>query len=75
MTPQHPDPTGNAITVNGAARTVPSACTVETLLGLLGLHPDGLAVAVNGSVAPRAGWRRPLPHGAVVDVLSAVPGG
>lgn len=57
---------------DGAGRTVVDA------LQLLDLTPDvrGVAVAVNGEVVPRAGWRTyAIPDGARVEVLTAMQGG
>ncbi|RZS41133.1 sulfur carrier protein [Herbihabitans rhizosphaerae] len=50
--------------------------TVADALDHLGYSPNGLAVAVDGEVVPRAAHRKTrLVEGTTVDVLSAVQGG
>ena len=62
--------------VNGEAREVPAGTTIRALVALLGAPPEGVAVAVNGAVTPRA------EHGGHVlvaddhvEVIRAVGGG
>ena len=63
------------ITVNGEERAFPEGAVIADLLAALGLSPKGIAVAVNGVVAPRGEWDQPLRPGAIVEILTAVPGG
>lgn len=44
------------ITVNGAAREVPPACTVADLVELLALPVDRVAIERNGAVVARRSW-------------------
>ncbi len=65
-----------AIHVNGEPREVPSGTTIATLVVALGAHPEGVAVAVNGEVVPRAEHHaRALAAGDRVEVIRAVGGG
>jgi sulfur carrier protein len=65
------------ITVNGAARSVPSGLSIERLLveqGLAGKR--GLAVAVNDAVVPRNNWAaQRLSEGSQVLIIQATQGG
>lgn len=62
--------------VNGEARDVPAGTTVAGLVALVGAHPEGVAVAVNGEVVPRATHaRHALRDGDRVEVIRAVGGG
>ena len=66
------------IVLNGEPREIPGGETVADLLARLELDPErrGVAVAVDGEVVPRAGWRdRRLDEGARVEVLVAMQGG
>jgi sulfur carrier protein len=63
------------IIANGEERALPEGSAVADLLDKLGLSPKGLAVAVDGVVRPRGEWDKPLRRGAVVEILTAVPGG
>ena len=65
-----------SILVNGEPRSVPAGCTVESLLGLLGVEPRRVAVAVNQDVLPRAqALQRHLAAGDHIEILEAVGGG
>ena len=65
-----------SILVNGEPRSVPAGCTVESLLGLLGVEPRRVAVAVNRDVLPRAqALERQLAAGDRIEILEAVAGG
>ena len=65
-----------AIRVNGDARVVPDGCSVEGLIGLLGLEGRKVAVAVNRDVVPRSTYsRRRLAPDDRVEILEAVGGG
>jgi sulfur carrier protein len=65
------------VVVNGAPRQV-AARTVTELLAELGRDPTGagLAVAVNGEVAPRHTWSgRQLGPGDRIEIVGAAQGG
>jgi sulfur carrier protein len=64
------------ITVNGEPRTVADGSTLRDLVGGFGRTTQGIAAAVDGSVAPRATWAEVVLHdGARVEILTAVQGG
>ena len=66
------------IILNGERSEVPGGATVASLLAELGLRPDeqGVAVAVDGEVIPRARWESfALAADARVEVLTAMQGG
>lgn len=64
------------VTVNGEDRTLADGATVRTLVTVLELPDDGVAVAVDGMVVAASSWDdTPLGAGAEVDVLTAVQGG
>ena len=64
------------VRVNGDARAVPERTTVAQLVALVGAHPEGVAVAVNGEVVPRAALgARALREGDRVEIIRAVGGG
>ena len=70
--------TGGTLTlvVNGTRRDVDPGTTVDALVGSVAASPAGVAVAVNDTVVPRAGWSTTaLRDGDRVEVLTAVPGG
>jgi len=65
-----------ALTINGDARSVPSPCTLQKLLGLLELERRRVAIAVNRDVVPRSAFpKRELAEGDCVEILEAVGGG
>jgi sulfur carrier protein len=64
--------------VNGQSSDIAPGETVATVLGGLGLSLDaqGIAVAVDGEVVPRAAWQTfALDADARVEVLTAMQGG
>jgi sulfur carrier protein len=62
--------------LNGAEREVPSGADVASLVALLELPRDGVAVAVNGEVVPRAEHvGHALREGDRVELIRAVGGG
>lgn len=64
------------VLVNGEAQRVPSGCTIELLLGQLGVEPRRIAVAINREVVPRSSFcTHPLAEGDRVEILEAVGGG
>jgi sulfur carrier protein len=64
------------VRVNGQEREVPDQVTVAELLEVLGIRPDGVAVAVDRQVVPRSEFSaRSVEPGQQVEVLRAVGGG
>lgn len=63
------------LTINGDAREIAAPCTVEELLGRLGLPCEGVAIALDGLVLPRSRWGEQVRDGWVLEVLTAVQGG
>jgi sulfur carrier protein len=64
------------VRVNGTLRQIDDDLTVAELLELVDAPTTGVAVAVDGSVVPRAAWPTTSVHdGAVVEILTAVQGG
>jgi thiazole synthase len=66
------------VRVNGEIRNLPAGCTVQALLAELGIGggQEGVAVAVNDEVVPRAGWATVfLSEDDRVEVVQAVQGG
>ena len=64
------------IWINGAAHDLGGTPVVADALSAAGLPEQGVAVAVDGEVVPRAGWADvPLADGAKLEVLTAVQGG
>jgi sulfur carrier protein len=62
--------------INGERREVAPDASVLDALEALGAPRSGVAVAVDGSVVPRADWpAHALTEGARVEVLTAVQGG
>jgi sulfur carrier protein len=66
------------VTLNGRRHELPEEATVEAAVREAGAPEtgQGVAVAVDGEVVPRARWRRTrLRDGQQVEVLRAVQGG
>jgi sulfur carrier protein len=63
------------VTVNGETHRLATGITVADLLTVLDLPTEGVAVAVDAAVVPRARWTTAVVDGAEVEVLCAVPGG
>lgn len=66
------------VTVNGERRELAPGATVATVVEQLARSPEGrgVAVAVAGTVVPRAAWTSTkLTDGAQVEVVVAVQGG
>jgi sulfur carrier protein len=62
--------------VNGVERELADGATVTDVLRLLEIPENGVAVALNGEVVPRAQHPRTvLGDGADLEVLTAVQGG
>ncbi len=70
-------PGGVTVSVNDQPRVLGGAATLSALVDDLGLgERSGIAVAVNGSVVPRAAWvARDLRDGDRVIVIEATQGG
>jgi thiamine biosynthesis protein ThiS len=64
------------LTINGAARTIGDAATVEAMLRELGLDPRGVVVELNRSIVRRANvGDTPVRDGDVVEIVHFVGGG
>jgi len=64
------------LTVNGTDRDVEAGVTVAALLATLALRRDGVAVALNDDVVPRAEHAtRTLNDGDRLEIIVAVAGG
>jgi sulfur carrier protein len=64
------------ITLNGETQAVPDGVTLADLVAARLPSTKGVAAAVDGTVAPRAGWARfVLREGQAVELLTAVQGG
>jgi sulfur carrier protein len=64
------------LTVNGTETDVAAGVTVDTLLQTLALRRDGVAVALNDDVVPRAEHAtRTLNDGDRLEIIVAVAGG
>lgn len=66
------------VTINGQVREVSGSMTIAEVVRRIGRDPlqSGVAVAINGTVVPRALWpERRLAAGDRVEVLGAVQGG
>jgi sulfur carrier protein len=64
------------LTVNGTERDVAAGVTVDALLATLALRRDGVAVALNDDVVPRAEHAtRTLNDGDRLEIIVAVAGG
>ncbi|SOD74039.1 sulfur carrier protein ThiS [Jatrophihabitans sp. GAS493] len=64
------------ITVNGEGLDVAENLTVAELVELRFDGRSGIAIAVDGELAPRSGWsQQRLIPGAAIEVLTAVQGG
>jgi len=64
------------LTVNGTERDVAAGVNVEALLATLAVRRDGVAVALNDDVVPRAEHTtRTLNDGDRLEIIAAVAGG
>jgi sulfur carrier protein len=62
--------------VNGESRVVPTGCTVDGLVEILGLTGRRVAVAINRDIVPRSAFgSRRLACGDRIEILEAVGGG
>lgn len=64
------------VVINGQARQVSEAATVAVALAELDMPGQGVAVAVDGDIVPKAQWASTaLRPDTAVEVLTAVQGG
>lgn len=65
------------VRVNGERQVVEGNVRVATLVGAFaGVSEDGVAVAVNGEIVPRARWHeREVRDGDDIEIVRAVQGG
>lgn len=64
------------VVINGTTREVADEANLDDVLRDYGVPERGVAVAMNGSVVPRAKWNETWPTpDASIDVLTAVQGG
>ena len=66
-----------SVTVNGEPRALPGARVLDLLLAL-GIDPArrGVAVAIDGTVAPRAAWAEAvLRGGEAIEIVRPLQGG
>jgi sulfur carrier protein len=67
---------GMTVVVNGQQREIPRDSTLTDVVAQLTTAPQGIAVALNGSVVPRGSWPDTvLTDADTVEVLTAVQGG
>jgi sulfur carrier protein len=66
----------STIRINGKDEALAAATVAELLLARGVQQPKGVAVALNGSVVPRAAWRETrLTQGDVVEIVRPFGGG
>lgn len=64
------------VRVNGEGWLLARSATVADVVARLTAEPRGLAVALDGTVVPRARWAATrIPDRATIEVLTAVQGG
>jgi sulfur carrier protein len=65
------------VELNGKARELPAGATLADAVRAAGAEQGrGIAVALDGEVAPRGEWgTTPLAEGSKVEVLAAIQGG
>ncbi|MEO9224510.1 MAG: sulfur carrier protein ThiS [Acidimicrobiales bacterium] len=64
------------VVMNGEPTSLPPDATVRTALDHLAADGRGMAVAINGEVAPRSLWdATPVAEGDVLEVLTVAQGG
>ncbi len=64
------------VLLNGSEVQLPESCTLAGAVATITLMTSGVAVALNGEVAPRSRWDSiALRAGDVVDVVTAKQGG
>lgn len=64
------------VVVNGTERELADGATVADALAAIDAPPQGIAVALDGEVVPRADWAETvIEAGGAIEVLTAVQGG
>lgn len=64
------------VTLNGAPVVLAAPATVADVVAHLGVGEQGVAVALGREVVPRSAWGIvEVPDGALVEVVTAAPGG
>lgn len=64
------------LTVNGRGREVPEGTTAKSLIVILGLDPERVAMEIDGDICPRAIWDSvELFEGQYIELVSFVGGG
>ena len=64
------------LTINGKDEYVEDATSLFDILQHLRIESDGVAIAVNNAVVPRAKWERtPVRDGDTIEIIHAVQGG
>jgi sulfur carrier protein len=64
------------IVVNGEKTTVPDGLTVKSLLGILNVDPERVAVELNRSIVRRPEWQDArIEPGAQLEIVQFVGGG
>jgi len=64
------------VILNGRERDLPDGAVVVDAVRVTGAAQQGVAVAIDGEVVPRAGWERVvLCDGQRIEVVQAVQGG
>jgi thiamine biosynthesis protein ThiS len=64
------------ITINGQARMVPEACTLNDLLALQAVEPEHVVVEINRTIVPKETFSTlRIGPGDRVEILSFVGGG
>lgn len=75
---EHPPVTTGSISIlmNGEARQLPAALSVEALLHDLNLPADRIAVELNKMIVRKRDWQTTvIDHGAQVEIVEFVGGG
>jgi len=64
------------IILNGEKRVVPAGLTLQSLLEILRVEPDRVAIELNREIVRRAHWpSRAVEHGAELEIVQFVGGG
>lgn len=64
------------IRLNGKHRQFAAGSTLRDVLGEHGTLSQGIAVALDGAIVPRAAWSdTQVPHDASVEIVTATAGG
>lgn len=64
------------IVVNGDVRSAPAGQTVRSILAVLGVEADRVAVELNRVIIPMPEWdTTPVPDGSSIEIVTFVGGG